>query len=115
MAHCHMQSRRAVTRVRMSLENVCVAAAACRASASSCVSVKISSAPSTVVLDCLLCGDDRGRLATTVVDGHAVVEPIVTRGHSEAVDGTRIYFQQEAGVLAVREPIGRRLIQRRLR
>jgi hypothetical protein len=37
----------------------------------------------------------------------AYVEPrIVTRGHAESTDGTRIYFQQEAGVLDVREPIG---------
>jgi hypothetical protein len=36
----------------------------------------------------------------------AYVEPrIVTRGHEEAVDGTIIYFQQEAGVLAVRESL----------
>jgi len=30
---------------------------------------------------------------------------IVTRGHEECHDGTRIYFQQEAGVLDVREPL----------
>jgi hypothetical protein len=37
----------------------------------------------------------------------AYVAPrIVMRGHAEAVDGTLLYFQQEAGVLAVREPIG---------
>jgi hypothetical protein len=28
-----------------------------------------------------------------------------TAGHDECADGTRIYFQQEAGVLDVREPI----------
>lgn len=31
---------------------------------------------------------------------------VVTRGHADCVDGTLLYFQQEAGVLAVREPIG---------
>jgi hypothetical protein len=37
----------------------------------------------------------------------AYVAPrIVTRGHAEATDGTLLYFQQEAGVLAVREDIG---------
>jgi len=37
----------------------------------------------------------------------AFVQPrIVTRGHAETTDGTRIYFQQEAGVLDVREDIG---------
>ena len=36
----------------------------------------------------------------------AYVSPrIITRGHAETVDGTLLYFQQEAGVLAVREPI----------
>ena len=36
----------------------------------------------------------------------AYIQPrIVTRGHAEATDGTLIYFQQEAGVLAVREDI----------
>jgi hypothetical protein len=30
----------------------------------------------------------------------------VSRGHGERVDGTLIYFQEEAGVLAVRESIG---------
>jgi len=37
----------------------------------------------------------------------AYVQPrLRTRGHAESSDGTLIYFQQEAGVLAVREPIG---------
>ncbi|HYW88575.1 MAG TPA: hypothetical protein VFB50_12445 [Chloroflexota bacterium] len=37
----------------------------------------------------------------------AYVEPrIVMRARTEVTDGTLIYFQQEAGVLAVREPIG---------
>jgi hypothetical protein len=37
----------------------------------------------------------------------AYVAPrIVMRGGSEAQDGTLIYFQQEAGVLAVRESVG---------
>jgi hypothetical protein len=37
----------------------------------------------------------------------AYVQPrIITRGHAEATDGTLLYFQQEAGVLAVRESIG---------
>jgi hypothetical protein len=37
----------------------------------------------------------------------AYLEPrVVTRGHAECTDGTRIYFQQEAGVLDVRESIG---------
>jgi hypothetical protein len=37
----------------------------------------------------------------------AYVEPRVVMRHSlEVTDGTRIYFQQEAGVLDVREPIG---------
>jgi hypothetical protein len=37
----------------------------------------------------------------------AYLEPrVVTHGHAEYQDGTRIYFQQEAGVLDVREPIG---------
>jgi hypothetical protein len=37
----------------------------------------------------------------------AYISPrIVTRGHAECTDGTLLYFQQEAGVLAVRESIG---------
>jgi hypothetical protein len=37
----------------------------------------------------------------------AYIQPrVVTRGHAEVADGTRIYFQQEAGVLDVRESIG---------
>jgi len=37
----------------------------------------------------------------------AYVQPrIVVRARSEVADGTLLYFQQEAGVLAVREPIG---------
>lgn len=36
----------------------------------------------------------------------AYLEPrIRNSGHRECTDGTRIYFQQEAGVLDVREPI----------
>lgn len=36
-----------------------------------------------------------------------VMPRIITRGHDVTCpDGTRIYFQQEAGVLDVREPIG---------
>jgi hypothetical protein len=31
---------------------------------------------------------------------------LITRGHAEVADGTRIYFQQDAGVLDVRESIG---------
>jgi hypothetical protein len=37
----------------------------------------------------------------------AYLQPrVTTRGRDECPDGTRIYFQQEAGVLDVREPIG---------
>jgi hypothetical protein len=37
----------------------------------------------------------------------AYVAPrIITRGHADCIDGTLLYFQQEAGVLAVRESIG---------
>ena len=37
----------------------------------------------------------------------AYVQPrIVMRARTEVTDGTLLYFQQEAGVLAVREPIG---------
>jgi hypothetical protein len=37
----------------------------------------------------------------------AYVQPrIVFRGRAECTDGSRIYFQQEAGVLDVRESIG---------
>src|SRR5215468_11887190 len=40
-------------------------------------------------------------------DQVAYVAPrVCVRGHAESFDGTLIYFQQEAGVLAVREPIG---------
>jgi len=31
---------------------------------------------------------------------------IIVRGGCDVIDGTLLYFQQEAGVLAVREPIG---------
>jgi hypothetical protein len=31
---------------------------------------------------------------------------VITRGHTDGIDGTLLYFQQEAGVLAIREPIG---------
>ena len=30
----------------------------------------------------------------------------VVRGREEVIDGTRLFFQQEAGVLDVREPVG---------
>jgi hypothetical protein len=37
----------------------------------------------------------------------AYLQPrIVTRGHAEVTDGTLLFFQQEAGVLAVREDVG---------
>ena len=37
----------------------------------------------------------------------AYLQPrIVTHGHAEVTDGTGLYFQHEAGVLDVREPIG---------
>jgi hypothetical protein len=37
----------------------------------------------------------------------AYVAPrVVTRGHAECFEGSLLYFQQEAGVLAVRESIG---------
>ncbi len=37
----------------------------------------------------------------------AHVQPrIVTRGHAECTDGTRLFFTEEGGVVDVREPIG---------